>query len=68
MHWKQLDKENPPPGEVLAKDGNGNMVVGTVYVYFSGNTVCSDGETEVNNVTHYILAETLLKLHNELRP
>lgn len=63
MHWKQLDKQTPPTGEVLAKSGC-EVMVG----HLANDGVCYSGWTTLSNVTHYILVSDLVKLHNELRP
>lgn len=65
MHWKQLDPVNKPEDQVLAKDKDGDMIVG----YIFGNT-CGNGDlgSYLDNITHYILVSDLARLHNELRP
>lgn len=63
MYWKQFDPKNLPNEEVLAKNNRNDVLVG--WMGQSGN--CDDGNTVLENVTHYIPVANLLKLHNELK-
>lgn len=64
MYWKQFDPNNLPNEEVLAKNDRKDVLVGWV----GASGICDDGNTELNNVTHYITTRDLVALHNELRP
>ena len=67
MKFTQVDIENLPIREVLAINNRKEMLVGNLTVrsggiYDSDQVVCDDENTELPNVTHYILSSDLINL------
>lgn len=66
LKWIEIDPENLPQGEVLARDAEHCGIIGKLYRQKSGAVSCTNEYQELSRCTHYAdLGLPMLPMPNE---